>query len=93
MWDSTFQATQTRLWDFLNVRKVPVFGRYLQVQMSKKATFRIQIKRFFHICFHEGVIPILFQGKINHRFSFTPFYIPVKRWICRKEVFLCINVK
>lgn len=84
---STFDIIQTRLWDFLNVRKVPVFGRYLQVQMSKKATFRIQIKRFFHICFHEGVIPILFQGKINHRFSFAPFYIPVKHWMCRKEFF------
>lgn len=59
--------------------------------MSKKATFKIQIKRFFHICFHEGVIPILFQGKINHRFSFAPFYIPVKRWICGKEFFIMME--
>lgn len=59
---------QTRLWKFLNIRKVPVFGRYLQVQMPKKATFRIQIKRFFHICFHKGIIPLPFHHKINYLF-------------------------
>ena len=56
---STFDIIRTRLWKFLNIRKVPVFCRYLQVQMPKKATFRIQIKRFFHICFHEGLTPAL----------------------------------
>lgn len=55
----------TRPWKFLNIRKVPVFGRYLQVQMPKKATFRIQIKRFFHICFHEGLIPCPFITKLT----------------------------
>lgn len=85
---SSAQTIRTRPWNFLNIRKVPVFCRYLQVQMPKKATFRIQIKRFFHICFHEGALPILFQGKINHRFSFAPFYIPVKHWMCRKDFLL-----
>ena len=56
---------RTRPWKFLNIRKVPVFGRYLQVQMPKKATFRIQIKRFFHICFHEGLIPCPFITKLT----------------------------
>ena len=69
---------QTRPWIFLDILKVPVFYRYLQVQIPKKATFRIQIKRFFHICFHEGLIPSPFHHKINYRFSITPFYIPVK---------------
>ena len=59
---------RTRPWKFLNIRKAPVFGRYLQVQMPKKATFRIQIKRFFHICFHKGIIPLPFHHKINYLF-------------------------
>ena len=59
---------RTRPCKFLNIRKVPVFGRYLQVQMPKKATFRIQIKRFFHICFHKGIIPLPFHHKINYLF-------------------------
>ena len=60
-----FLFIRTRPWKFLNIRKVPVFGRYLQVQMPKKATFRIQIKRFFHICFHEGLIPCPFITKLT----------------------------
>ena len=65
---STFDIIRTRPWNFLNIRKVPVFCRYLQVQMPKKATFRIQIKRFFHICFHKGIIPLPFHHKINYLF-------------------------
>ena len=59
---------RTRPWNFLDILKVPVFGRYLQVQMPKKATFRIQIKRFFHICFHEGLIPCPFITKLTSLF-------------------------
>ena len=59
---------QTRPWNFLDILKVPVFYRYLQVQIPKKATFRIQIKRFFHICFHKGIIPLPFHHKINYLF-------------------------
>lgn len=62
---STFDIIRTRPWKFLNIRKTPVFGRYLQVQMPKKATFRIQIKRFFHICFHNGLIPCPFITKLT----------------------------
>ena len=47
---------------------MPVFYRYLQVQIPKKATFRIQIKRFFHICFHKGIIPLPLHHKINYLF-------------------------
>ena len=59
---------RTRPWNFLDILKVPVFYRYLQVQIPKKATFRIQIKRFFHICFHKGIIPLPFHHKINYLF-------------------------
>ena len=62
---STFDIIRTRPWNFLDILKVPVFYRYLQVQIPKKATFRIQIKRFFHICFHEGLIPCPFITKLT----------------------------
>ena len=65
---STLGTIRTRPWNFLDILKVPVFGRYLQVQMPKKATFRIQIKRFFHICFHEGLIPCPFITKLTSLF-------------------------
>lgn len=65
---SSPQAIQTRPWNFLDILKAPVFYRYLQAQIPKKATFRIQIKRFFHICFHKGIIPLPFHHKINYLF-------------------------
>lgn len=40
---SSAQTIRTRPWNFFNILKVPVFYRYLQVQIPKKATFRIQI--------------------------------------------------
>ena len=85
---STFDIIQTRPWNFLDILKVPVFYRYLQVQIPKKATFRIQIKRFFHICFHEGLIPYPSITKLTTVYSSSPFYIPVKHWVCRKDFLL-----